>query len=365
MALNFVAIDFETAAPKWGTVCSIGMVRVRDGVITDRYSTLVDPECDFGPIQMRVHGITPLMVAGAPTFPQIAEDVLAFIGDDVLVSHNIPFDGNVLQRVLIKYGLNVPEITTFCTYACALAFLPMLSSYQLPAVCDACDVSITRHHDAAADAEACAGIMISMAKKLEVDSVGQVAAALHLRFGSISQYVVSSPKMSNGKPIYIGKDKAIRARNPFAVLEDLRAVVPDIANEISIDQLKDGKTVAFKVCGSVLFYLTIGGNTTYIKAPAIDDPLNISPRASQYKDGSWKLPADHDLNYDRFVDLMSARCKDLYDANSSFSFGCCNDFRRCSDARRCLKADDPDYRGCLYRKNLEAGRIFYGNNKNI
>lgn len=46
------------------------------------------------------------------------------------------------------------------------------------------------------------------------------------------------------------------------------------------------------------------------------------------------------------------------------TFACCNDFERCSDARKCLKTEDRMYNGCLYRKNLEAGRIFYGKNKN-
>ena len=45
-------------------------------------------------------------------------------------------------------------------------------------------------------------------------------------------------------------------------------------------------------------------------------------------------------------------------------FGCCNDFVACSDNKRCLHDDDPYYRGCLYRKNLESGRIFYGKNRN-
>lgn len=46
-------------------------------------------------------------------------------------------------------------------------------------------------------------------------------------------------------------------------------------------------------------------------------------------------------------------------------FGCCNSFVACSDALRCLYDNDPYYRGCMYRKNLEAGRVFYGKNKNV
>lgn len=46
-------------------------------------------------------------------------------------------------------------------------------------------------------------------------------------------------------------------------------------------------------------------------------------------------------------------------------FGCCNSFTACSDAKRCLYDDNPYYRGCMYRKNLEDGRIFYGKNRNV
>lgn len=41
-------------------------------------------------------------------------------------------------------------------------------------------------------------------------------------------------------------------------------------------------------------------------------------------------------------------------------FGCCSRYRECSDARRCLAPDIGH--GCMYRRNLEAGRIFYGRN---
>ena len=48
----------------------------------------------------------------------------------------------------------------------------------------------------------------------------------------------------------------------------------------------------------------------------------------------------------------------------SDTFGCCNDFERCSDAKECIHKSDRFYNGCMYRTNLEAGRIFYGKNKN-
>ena len=47
------------------------------------------------------------------------------------------------------------------------------------------------------------------------------------------------------------------------------------------------------------------------------------------------------------------------------TFACCNDFERCSNALKCLHPENRFYNGCMYRKNLESGKIFYGKNKNI
>lgn len=43
-------------------------------------------------------------------------------------------------------------------------------------------------------------------------------------------------------------------------------------------------------------------------------------------------------------------------------FGCCSSYIKCSDERQCIHKDDEIYAGCQYRKNLEAGNIFYGKN---
>jgi hypothetical protein len=44
------------------------------------------------------------------------------------------------------------------------------------------------------------------------------------------------------------------------------------------------------------------------------------------------------------------------------SFGCCGDYIKCSDEMKCTRIGNPEYVGCLYKVNLENGRIFYGKN---
>lgn len=56
-------------------------------------------------------------------------------------------------------------------------------------------------------------------------------------------------------------------------------------------------------------------------------------------------------------------CLANYEATSNF--GCCSRFVECSDAKKCVHENKIYSMGCKYRKNLEAGRIFYGKNRNI
>lgn len=55
----------------------------------------------------------------------------------------------------------------------------------------------------------------------------------------------------------------------------------------------------------------------------------------------------------------------LSNYQSSNTFGCCSRFVECSDAKECVHENKIYSMGCMYRKNLDAGRIFYGKNKNI
>lgn len=52
---------------------------------------------------------------------------------------------------------------------------------------------------------------------------------------------------------------------------------------------------------------------------------------------------------------------------ADFGFGCCSHYEECSNAKTCTQyaKDRPFYKGCEYKKNLENGRIFYGENRNV
>ena len=75
-------------------------------------------------------------------------------------------------------------------------------------------------------------------------------------------------------------------------------------------------------------------------------------------------PADMPFTISELLTILKAEKERIFLELNVEQFGCCNDFMRCSDAKACLYPEDRFFNGCMYRKNLEAGKIFYGKNKN-
>lgn len=163
--MNFVALDFETANEGRGSACSIGLVKVEDGEITDRYYTLIKPEpLRFSSWNIRIHGITAQDVADAPTFGEAWPEIARFIGEYPLVAHNASFDMSVLRYCLEQYGIEYPHLAYFCTVKAAKKVFDHLPNHKLNTVSDSIGFAFS-HHNALEDAEACARILLEAIKR--------------------------------------------------------------------------------------------------------------------------------------------------------------------------------------------------------
>lgn len=177
--LDFTAIDFETANGFRGSPCAVGLVRVRDGVMVDRAEWLMRPPRGFDrfdPRNVRIHGITAEQVSAAPRFGEVFERIAAFLGSDVLVAHNARFDVGVIESALEVSGRDVPAMG----YACSLVLARRvydLPSYALPSAAREAGFTPGRHHDALADAEACAAILIDIARRATPKAGGAAVGA--------------------------------------------------------------------------------------------------------------------------------------------------------------------------------------------
>jgi DNA polymerase-3 subunit epsilon len=78
---DFIALDVETANADFGSICSIGLVHFRGGIVFKSLTILVDPEDEFDPINIRIHGIRPEDVAGRPTMAKVFPVIAAALQD--------------------------------------------------------------------------------------------------------------------------------------------------------------------------------------------------------------------------------------------------------------------------------------------
>lgn len=163
---NFVAIDVETANNYPTSICAIGAVKVENGVITDRFYELVKPEPEYYNryFTESIHGIGMADTADARTFDRVWADVNEFIGGLPLVAHNKRFDERCIRAAHRTYGLDYPFYIFLCTLEKARHSIPraLVGSYSLPSLCDFLGIPFYNHHDALADAEACAKIAMTI-----------------------------------------------------------------------------------------------------------------------------------------------------------------------------------------------------------
>ena len=157
--LNFAAIDFETANCEPTSVCSVGVVVVRNGVFTDNFYSLIQPEPNYYNYwNTRVHGLTRRDTENALVFPYVWEQIEPLIEGLPLVAHNSPFDEGCLKAVFRVYQMTYPDYEFYDTLCASRKKLPDLENHQLQTVAAACGYILENHHHALADAEACAWI---------------------------------------------------------------------------------------------------------------------------------------------------------------------------------------------------------------
>jgi DNA polymerase-3 subunit epsilon len=185
--LDFTAIDFETANSSSASACSVGLVKVRDGRVVDRVGWLIRPPLghdEFWEWNTRIHGIVAADVADALLWTEQLPDLVAFADGDILVAHNAGFDMGVISAACAATFVDTPSFS----YACSLQIARKtyhLDSYRLPIAAMAAGFEDFEHHQALADAEACAAIIVHAAKRHEAEDVPHLASITGSRMGVI------------------------------------------------------------------------------------------------------------------------------------------------------------------------------------
>ncbi len=153
--INFVAFDFETAT-KDRLPCSLGIAVVENGVIVEKkYFLFRPPNNYFDKNTIKVHKITPDQTENLPEFDHYWNEIKKYFHHNVIVAHNLKFDTDALKNVLEVYNITdkIIPLAQICT-------MNLYNGKGLEDVCTALDIEFTNHHNALADAVACAKIFI-------------------------------------------------------------------------------------------------------------------------------------------------------------------------------------------------------------
>lgn len=160
---DFVALDVETMTKYNTSICAIGMVKVIDGQIANKYYALVNPirdELTEKELNFNIHGISLTDCEKAMAFDEQFDSIKNFIGTLKIVAHNSAFDISCLNDTMEFYGLdgiNTSNENVIDTY--------QETGLSLTNACERFNISLNKHHNALDDAEACAKIHLHIIGK--------------------------------------------------------------------------------------------------------------------------------------------------------------------------------------------------------
>lgn len=187
MPVNFTAIDFETANSSSASACSVGLVKVRDSAVVDTAYWFIRPPAghdEFNEWNTRIHGIVAADVEDALTWGEHLPNLVAFAGDDTLVAHNAQFDMGVIAGSCAASLIATPPFA----YACSLLIARKtynLDSYRLPSAAMAAGFEDFEHHNALADALACAAIIVHAAKRHDASDIAELVSLTGTKLGQL------------------------------------------------------------------------------------------------------------------------------------------------------------------------------------
>ncbi len=165
---TFVAIDVETTGfdVNHAEIIDVAAVRVEGGIVTETFSSLVDPGFFIPERIKELTGITNAMLVGSPKIREILPEFVEFVGDNIIVGHHISQDIRFIDkytRLYMREKFRKPHI---CTLELSRKLLPNLPKHSLKDLADYFGVDYSRLHRALDDALVTAHVFLELLKLL-------------------------------------------------------------------------------------------------------------------------------------------------------------------------------------------------------
>ncbi len=157
---TYAVVDIETTGGRKGgnAITEIAVVKVRKQKIVGQWSTLLNPQRHIPAHITRLTGINNSMVAGAPVFSEIADELNEQLNGCIFVAHNVGFDYGFIKAAYGALGQPFKK-PKYCTVRNSRTTFPGLSSYSLGRLCEHFDIDLVGHHRALNDAMATAHLL--------------------------------------------------------------------------------------------------------------------------------------------------------------------------------------------------------------
>lgn len=231
---EYSVFDFETTGTSARTdkVIEIGIAKIRKGKITDTFQSFINPG-RFVPYNItQITGITNDDVKDAPYFDEVINEIKSFVGDSILVAHNLGFDYSFLKNECESAGIELPVNSAICTLKISKRLYPHLPSRSLGNLARSLKIRHRNVHRGLGDATATAKILVKMFKSLrEEHGIETLSDLINFqRIPSGTPFKMIKKKLaedyssvpdepgiyffrdSKGNAIYIGKAKSLKHR---------------------------------------------------------------------------------------------------------------------------------------------------------
>jgi len=179
LAGRIACVDLETTGGHAGRdrVMEAGIVLVEDGEIVEEWSTLVNPETRIPHAIQQFTGITEAMVADAPSFAAVADEIAARVEGRLFVAHNARFDYGFLRGEFRRLGRRF-RAPVLCTVRLSRALTPDERGHNLDAVMARHGISCEARHRALGDARVLAEFLCIARRRWPAATLGPVVERL-------------------------------------------------------------------------------------------------------------------------------------------------------------------------------------------
>jgi DNA polymerase III subunit epsilon len=232
-AAAFVDLETTGMTADEDRVTDVGIVRVEDGVMSE-WSTLVNPQCSIPAGIQALTGITNAMVAHAPTFERIADEIAARIAGCVMVAHNARFDYGFLKHEFARLGRGF-SAKVLCTVKLSRRLYPDNGPHHLDAIIDRHGLPAADRHRALGDARILWSFVQALYRERSADEI-ELAVRRILRTPSLPpqlpadalERIPEAPGVYrfyglNALPLYVGKSVNLRERVAAHFSSDYRS----------------------------------------------------------------------------------------------------------------------------------------------